>query len=103
MFLERTISQLDIGPVPPERANEMARLGFLQWLAGFPGHADYRQEAMHAYTMAKPFARTSPAIAVFCELLTASIRNPREPLPLALPPRRRRGGAHARRAWRTTH
>jgi len=103
MFLERTISQLDIGPVPSDRAHEMARLGFLQWLAGFPKDADYRREAMHAYDMAKPFAGTSPAIAVFCDLLAVSMRNPCEPLPLELPPRRRRGGTKARRSWRTTH
>ncbi len=97
MLLERTIAQLAIGPVPAERAGEMGRMGYMQWLADLPGRADYRREAMRAYEMARPFRRGSPAVAVFCDLLVASTRMPPAPLPLALPPRRRRGGAQARR------
>ena len=103
MLLERTISQLDIGPVPPEEATELGQLGYLQWLAGLPADTDYAREAMHAYTMARPFLRFSPAVAVFCDLLVASMRLPMEPLPLKMPTRERRGGAQARRFRRMIH
>ena len=100
MLLERTITQLDIGAVPHLRAVELGQLGYLQWLRALPGHADYRKEALSAYAMAEPFARTSPAVAVFCDLLTASTRMPPVALELRLPKQRRRGGARARRAER---
>ena len=103
MLLERTISQLDIGPVPPDHATELGQLGYLQWLASLPRDADYIGEAMHAYTTAQPLLRSSPAVAVFCDLLVASTRQPIAPLPMRLPTRERRGGAQARRLWRMVH
>ncbi|MEM1386370.1 MAG: hypothetical protein AAF626_02135 [Pseudomonadota bacterium] len=98
MLLERTISQLDIGPISSTRASELGQFGYMQWLGWLPPMADYRKEAMRAYDAAQPFIRTSPAVAVFCDLLVASTRPPIEPLPLSLPARCRRGGARARRA-----
>ncbi|MDV4143986.1 MULTISPECIES: hypothetical protein [Shimia] len=98
MLLKRTISQLDIGYVCPDRATELGQLGYMQWLGALKPMAHYREEAMQAYTAAMPFIATSPAIAVFCDLLLASMRVPIEPLPLALPRKLRRGGARARRA-----
>jgi hypothetical protein len=100
MLLERTISQLDIGPLPPDAAAELGHLGYMQWLAGLPGSVDYRRAAMQAWAAAQPFARVSPAVAVFCDLLVASTRSPPEPLALVLPARHRRGGARARRSGR---
>ena len=100
MLLERTISQLDIGTVSPDEATELGQLGYLQWLASLPANTDYGREAMHAYTMAQPFLRSSPAVAVFCDLLIASTRLPIAPLPLKMPTRERRGGAQARRLRR---
>jgi hypothetical protein len=97
MLLERTIRQLAIGPVPPDRAKDLGKLGFRQWLAGLPGAADYRAEAMSAYIAAAPFVRTSPAVAAFCALLVDSARMPPRPLDLALSRPGRRGGARARR------
>ena len=97
MLLERTIYQLDIGSVPPDEADELGQLGYMQWLGSLPARSDYAREAMHAHTMAQPFAETSPAVAVFCDLLIASMRTPIEPLPLKIPPRKRRGGAKRRR------
>lgn len=97
MLLERTISQLDIGYLPPARAQELGQLGYMQWLGGLPSDANYRTEAMRAYAAAAPFLHPSPAVAVFCDLLVASTRMPPEPLALALPARHRRGGAQARR------
>ena len=98
MLLERTISQLDIGPVSPTRAHDLGQLGYIQWLGALRPMADYRMEALRAYAAAQPFIRTSPAIAVYCDLLVASTRMPIQPLPLKLPARHRRGGARARRA-----
>ncbi|MCC5985100.1 MAG: hypothetical protein JJU42_12110 [Rhodobacteraceae bacterium] len=98
MLLERTIAQLNTGPMPRARALELARMGYMQWLGGLPGQADYRKAAMHAHAMAAPFRRGAPAIAAFCDLLVESTRMPPVPLDLSLPARRRRGGARARRA-----
>ena len=97
MLLEQTIFQLDIGHVPPDKAEELGQLGYMQWLGALPGHVIYRDEAMRAYGLAQPFIRTSPAIAVFCRLLVQSVAMPVEPLALQLPARQRRGGAQARR------
>lgn len=97
MLLDRTIFQLDIGHVPPDRAEELGQLGYVQWLGGLRGDASYVREAMRAYERARPFIRTSPAVAVFCHLLVASSVTPIQPLPLRLPQAGRRGGAAARR------
>ena len=98
MLLERTISQLDIGPVPPARALELGRLGYLQWLGSLRPDGDYRREAMRAYHAAAPFAPSSPAVAAFLDLLVQSTRAPLTPLAISMPERSRRGGARARRA-----
>lgn len=97
MILELTIRQLDIGPVPHSRAIELGQLGYMQWLGSLPSHAGYRNEAQRALELAQPFIACSPAVAVFCDLLRASIRVSPAPLALALPERRRRGGAGSRR------
>ncbi|MEM8732430.1 MAG: hypothetical protein AAGF79_21175 [Pseudomonadota bacterium] len=99
MLLERTIFQLDIGHVPPEIAEELGQLGYMQWLGGLPGQADYLQEARVALERARPFADCSPALDVFCRILEASMVMPPVALPLRLPPRGRRGGAQARRMF----
>ncbi len=97
MLLEHTIFQLDIGPIPLTKATQMGQMGYLQWLGSLPPMANYRTEALRAYTAAEPFRRGSPAVAVFCDLLVASTRSPLTPLPLSLPARTRRGGARGRR------
>lgn len=97
MILELTISQLDSGALSPELAAEKGQLGYMQWLGALPAEADYHREVRRAYALAHPFERGSPAIAVFCSLLLASLEMPPRPLPLALPQRGRRGGAQARR------
>ncbi|MGR3793612.1 hypothetical protein [Vannielia sp. SX4] len=100
MLLERTIIQLDIGPLPPDEARQLGQLGFMQWLAGLPGAADYPSAARAAHARAAPLAAGSPALAEFCTLLTASLCGPIAPLPLAMPAQRRRGGAAAKRSLR---
>ncbi len=100
MLLERTISQLAVGPLPHATARQLAQLGYMQWIAGLPGRADYRRAALQAFNAAKPHAASSPAVAEFCALLMQSVEEPLTPLPLALPPRKRRGGADARRSDR---
>ena len=97
MLLERTISQLDIGYVPDDVAEEMGHLGYAQWLGALKGHVGYGAEAMRAYERAQPFAQSSPAVAVCCNLLIASVADPLKPLALNLPVPARRGGARARR------
>ncbi len=100
MLLERTISQLDVGYVPPHEAAEMGKLGYLQWLAGLPREADYTKAALLACDVAAPFVLHSPAVAEFCRLVLLSASNPTKPLPLSIPVKKRRGGADARRHWR---
>ena len=100
MLLERTISQLAVGPIPADEARQMGQLGYMQWIAGLARDADYQHAAIKAHTLATPFAVSSPAVAEFCELLLTSLREPLKPLPLSMPPRRRRGGAGARRSCR---
>ncbi len=98
MLLERTISQLDVGYVPDNVARRMGHLGYTQWLGALPGGASYPLEAHRAYELAHPFAQTSPAVAVFCELLLQSTETPFRALDLTLPRPARRGGAKARRS-----
>lgn len=100
MLLEYTISQLDTGPLAREQAEEMGRLGYLQWLVCLPCGSNYRSEAMRACRMAEPLSEASSALAVFCELISSSLQTPLRPLALALPTGRRRGGASARRLAR---
>jgi len=97
MHLERTLTQLQTNPITPERARELGRLGYMQWLGGLPADGDYETEAVHAYVVALPFVGTDPAVAEFCDLLRASLRRPLRPLDLALPKPQRRGGARRRR------
>ncbi len=98
MFLHHTIYQLVTRSGAREDAAEHAQMAYMQWLGGLPGAASYRDEALRARAMAAPFRCVSPAVVAFCNLLTASLEMPPRPLPLALPARKRRGGARARRA-----
>jgi hypothetical protein len=100
MLLDHTISQLDTGPMPPDRARQMGQLGYMQWIAGLPGEADYTRAARHALARAADFRTCSPAVEAFCQLVEASLTAPIAPLPLSMPPARRRGGARARRVDR---
>lgn len=100
MLLERTIAQLDTGPMPPDEARQMGQLGYMQWIAWLPRDADYLSAAARAYEAARPFMLHSPAVAAFCDLLQASIEQPLKPLDLSMPARQRRGGAKARRSFR---
>ena len=98
MFLERTISQIDIGPVAAERAEELGQLAFIQWIGWLPGDAAFADETRRALAKATPFRDVSPAVAVFCDLLSDALLISPLPVSLALPIRQRRGGAQARRA-----
>ncbi|MEM8578637.1 MAG: hypothetical protein AAGF60_12360 [Pseudomonadota bacterium] len=98
MLLDRTINQLDIGAVPPARAEAMGQLGYMQWLGALPAASSYPAQAWRALRRARPFAAHSPAVAVFCRLLEASLDGPDVLLPLRMPKRARRGGRAARRA-----
>lgn len=97
MLLDRTIAQLDIGPVPPEQARAMGHMGYAQWLGSLQGDLGYPTEARAACEKARPFAARSPAVEAFCALLAQSAAAPLTPLSLTLPRPKRRGGAKARR------
>ncbi len=97
MLIQQTILQLQVRVDTPERARELGQMGYMQWLGGLPGNASYEVEAVRAYLCACPFVSTDPAIAVFCDLLQQSLSKPLQPLDLAMPKPRRRGGAHERR------
>lgn len=97
MKLEKVLFGLQIQTDTPERARELGRLGFMQWLAGLPGDTSFHAEALAAYAMARPFIRTDPPVAVFCELLVEATRMPPKPMDLGLPRPERRGGSKARR------
>ncbi|WP_050929028.1 hypothetical protein [Aestuariivita boseongensis] len=97
MLIHRTLQQLQVRADTPERALELGRMGYMQWLGGLPGQANYEFEAIRAYLYARPFVETDPAVAVFCDLLRQSLQKPLTPLDLTLPKPRRRGGAAERR------
>lgn len=97
MLLERTITTLQSRADTPERAVELGKLGYLQWLAWLRPGASFPDEADRALRMAEPFAATDPAVATFCDLLRKSRSGPPEPMDLSLPSPRRRGGARERR------
>ena len=96
-LLLRTLTMLQVGADSAERARELGQMGYMQWLGGLPGSACYRTEAGRALQGALPFATSDAPVAVFCGLLSASLRDPLTPLDLALPRPRRRGGAQDRR------
>lgn len=97
MSIERTLIQLQVNPSTPERARELGQLGYMQWLGGLAANSCYLTEAACAYMTAAPFRGSDPAVAEFCALLEASLDAPLQPLDLALPKPRRRGGARERR------
>lgn len=97
MLLERTISQLNVGPMPADQAEALGHMGYLQWLGALPGGTNYTSAAKTAREAARPFKDTSPAVAVFCRLLSLSLAEPLKPLVLRAPVPQRRGGARARR------
>lgn len=97
MLLERTITTLQCHAETPQRAEELGRLGFLQWLAFLAADAGYAAEARRALAMAAPFEATDPAVAAFCRLVRGSLDGPVSIPDLTLPRPTRRGGARRRR------
>lgn len=97
MLLERTLTTLQTRADTPERATELGKLGFLQWMMLLRPDASYPDEARRALATAAPFEATDPAVAAFARLVRASLEAPIRPVDIALPVPRRRGGARARR------
>ena len=97
MLLERTITTLQTQAETPERARELGKLGFIQWLAWLKPDASYPAEAGKALKMAAAFEASDPAGAAFCTLLRQSLADPLADLDLSLPRPSRRGGARERR------
>lgn len=98
MLHERTIHQIRMSKATPERAKDIGRMGYMQWLGGLPGHSSYEAEAVRAYLLAMDHMESDPAIAEFCDLIRKSLRTPLRPLDLPLPKPQRRGGARVRRS-----
>ncbi|MCV2893205.1 hypothetical protein [Lentibacter sp. XHP0401] len=80
-----------------DRVAELARMGFMQWLGSLKGCASFPLQAEYALKAAEKFRQTDPAVAVFCALIEESLLMPPRPMSLALPQKRRRGGAKSRR------
>ena len=97
MLLERTLMTLQSRAETPERARELGRLGFLQWMMFLRSDANYPHEANRALAMAAPFVTPDPAVAVFTGLVRQSLDGRAHPMAVPLPRPRRRGGARARR------
>ena len=97
MVLDQVLFKLQARTPTRQRALELGRLGYIEWLGSLPADADYSHAAMAAYTRAAELRRMAPAVAVFCDLLVQSTRMPIQPLDLEPPAAVRRGGARARR------
>lgn len=97
MLLEKTIHGLQAHSETPERAEELGRMGFLQWLAFLKGNQGYAVQAQEALDKAAPFEATDPSVAVFCTLVRRSLKGPMALADLSVPRPTRRGGARERR------
>jgi hypothetical protein len=97
MLLERTLHMLQTQTDSEARRKELARMGFMQWLGGLDGQAGFAPQARCALAAAERFRETDPAVAQFCLLIEEALLMPPRPLSLALPVKRRRGGARSRR------
>lgn len=97
MILERTIHGLQAHSETPERAEELGRMGFVQWLTFLNGDQGYAGQAQQALDKAAPFEATDPSVAVFCDLVRRSLAGPMALSDLKLPRPARRGGARERR------
>ncbi len=97
MFLERTLHMLQTQTDCETRAGELGRMGFMQWLGSLEGRGSFALQAEYALDEAEKFRSTDPAVAVFCGLIEEALVMPPRPLDLALPEKRRRGGARSRR------
>ena len=97
MILERTLHMLQTQTDSKERVAELARMGFMQWLGSLDGRASFPLQAEYALAAAERFRRSDPAVEVFCQLICEALQMPPKPLSLALPQKRRRGGARTRR------
>jgi hypothetical protein len=97
MLLERTLHGLQAQSETPERAEELGRMGFLQWLSFLKGRDSYPEQARRALAKAAVFEGTDPSVAVFCRLVRQSLEGPMALSDLEIPKPSRRGGARSRR------
>lgn len=97
MNLHRTLHMLQTQTDSQERLAELGRMGFMQWLGSLEGRASFALQAEVALGAAEKFRLTDPAVEVFCGLIEEALAMPPRPLDLALPEKRRRGGARSRR------
>jgi hypothetical protein len=97
MNLHRTLHMLQTQTDCQARVAELGRMGFMQWLGGLQGRASFARQAEIALLAAYRFRSSDPAVEVFCSLIEEALVMPPKPLDLALPEKRRRGGARSRR------
>lgn len=97
MVFERVLCGLQAQTGSTKRAQELANMAMMQWLGTLPGNMAYPEAVARAQEAARPFRHRYAPVAIFCQLLTESLKGPMHPLGLRLPQKGRRGGARARR------
>jgi hypothetical protein len=96
MSLALVLDKLRAAPADPDRAEDLGRMAFLEWLETLPPEANFPEAAMIAFDRSRRTARRVPAAAVFRALLVEAVRRAPRPVDLTLPAPQRRGG-HGRR------
>ena len=96
MSLALVLEKLRAAPTDPDRAEDLGRMAFIEWMETLPGEASFHASAMVAFDRSRRTARRVPAAAEFRALLVEAVRISPRPLDLTLPAPQRRGG-HGRR------
>lgn len=97
MMNQQILTGLKAPSLDEARAREIGQMAFMHWLSCLPGAANYQIEAARAHQTARDLRNAHPAAVHFCALIEESLQTPLQPLALALPKPRRRGGAQRRR------
>lgn len=97
MSLALVLEKLRAAPADPDRAGDLGRMAYLEWLETLPADASFPEAARIAIDRARRPAGRSPAASVFRGLVMEAVRRAPRPLDLALPEPQRRGGPGRRR------
>jgi hypothetical protein len=97
MSLALVLDKLRAAPTAPDRAEELGRMAFIEWLETLPPHKSFPVAAMVAFDRSRRIARRVPAAAEFRALLVEAVRRSPLPVDLTLPAPQRRGGRGRRR------
>lgn len=96
MSLALVLEKLEAAPRDPDRAEDLGRMAFIEWLETLPGEANFPAAALEAFNRSRRMARRAPAAVAFRALLREAVRHAPMPLDLTMPEPQRRGG-HSRR------